>query len=102
MKQPQVETLAACGQSGVLGRLPPHHQRGNAGVAIYTPEQVAFIVANEVAREREACAKVCVDYANRLAGMSLHDHPPADEAAGDCADEIRARFNMQAQPITAG
>ena len=56
------------------------------------------------AAEREACAKVCakvlekvcMDYANRLAGMSHHDHPPADEAAADCADEIRMRSTAPA------
>ena len=36
----------------------------------------------------EAGAKVCIDYANSL--ISHHDHPPADEAANDCAEEIMA------------
>jgi hypothetical protein len=63
---------------------------------------VCMLLAEEVRRlrddrdqaikdEREACAKVCVEYADHMSSINHRSQPAADEAAGDCADQIRAR-----------
>jgi hypothetical protein len=55
---------------------------------------VAFVnaaISQAILGEREACAKVCVEYADHMSSINHRSQPAADEAAGDCADQIRAR-----------
>ena len=65
---------------------------GSVG-AEYMWQELSACVDRLIAAEREACAKVCEEYASRLENMNRNDHPMAEVAATDCADDIRARSN---------